>query len=155
MLEMVVILIALCSAYVAIHVVGPGRQPPELAQHQPGQARGEDRLAGRGPPYRVEELVVAGRLDQVPGGAGLDRLEHVALLPAGRQNEDVGLRPAGKEALDDLHAGQVGQLQVEHDHVRAYRGGDPDRLTDLGGAASIASTPGQGTEVELRVPRPR
>jgi signal transduction histidine kinase len=29
------------------------------------------------------------------------------------------------------------------------------RLTDLGGAATIASTPGQGTEVELRVPRPR
>jgi len=29
------------------------------------------------------------------------------------------------------------------------------RLNDLGGAASIASTPGQGTEVELRVPRPR
>jgi signal transduction histidine kinase len=29
------------------------------------------------------------------------------------------------------------------------------RLTDLGGVATIASTPGQGTEVELRVPRPR
>jgi len=29
------------------------------------------------------------------------------------------------------------------------------RLIDLGGAATIASTPGQGTEVELRVPRPR
>jgi signal transduction histidine kinase len=29
------------------------------------------------------------------------------------------------------------------------------RLTDLGGVASIASIPGQGTEVELRVPRQR
>jgi signal transduction histidine kinase len=44
-------------------------------------------------------------------------------------------------------AAEQGRLGV----AQSIRG----RLNDLGGVASIASTPGQGTEVELRVPRPR
>src|ERR1022692_2018769 len=57
-----------------------GGQLAELAENQPSQARREDRVAARRPPYRVKQLRPTGRFDDVPGGAGLHGVEHVTLL---------------------------------------------------------------------------
>ncbi len=95
-----------------------GREPPELTEDQAGQARGEHGVARRGAADRIEELGPGRGLQQVPGRAGLDRVEHVLLLTAGRQDEHPGRGPGLQQPPGDLHSGRVRQAQVEDHHVR-------------------------------------
>ena len=101
-----------------------GHHPPELPQHQPGQPGREDGVAGGGPPDRLEQLLTGRRLHQVPGRAGLDRREDVALLAAGGQHEDPHARVPGGDLARRGHAVEHRQAQVEDDHV-GPRGGHP------------------------------
>ena len=94
------------------------RQPAVLPQHQPGQARREHRLAQRGADDGVEQLLARRRLHQVAGRAGLHRLEHVGLLPAGRQHQHAHRRVGGHQRPGHLDTGQHRQLQVEDDDLR-------------------------------------
>ena len=70
--------------------VGLAGHPAELPEHQPGQPGREHRLTARRGPHGLHDLAGGRRLHEVAGGAGLDRGEHVLLLPARRQDEHPG-----------------------------------------------------------------
>ncbi|MFE9247594.1 MacS family sensor histidine kinase [Streptomyces sp. NPDC007088] len=129
---------------------GPLDLLPLLAAHSgPGVS-----LAGPGtpvllPPHTAREVAaaVAAALDNVRAHAGegarawlLVEDEPEAVLVTVR-DDGPGI-PEGR--LDQ--AATEGRLGV----AQSIRG----RLRDLGGGAELLSVPGQGTEVELRVPRP-
>jgi hypothetical protein len=42
------------------------------------------------------------------------------MLAARRQDQHPGARVGREHAAGDIDAGDVGQLKVEHDHVRPY-----------------------------------
>ncbi len=109
--------------------VGIGGQAAELAEDQAGQPGREHGVARSRAPDRVQEFGPARGLQDVAGRAGLDRVEHVAMLAAGRQDQHPGARVTGLQSASDLDAGDVGQLEVEDDDVGAYGRGDPDRLS--------------------------
>ena len=102
---------------------GARGHPPELPEHQAREAGGEHRSPGRGVAHGVEEALARGRLQQVAGGAGLDRLQDVLLLGARRQDQ----HPRGQAGLHDggadLVAAQPRQVEVQHqDRRRAWPG---------------------------------
>jgi hypothetical protein len=110
-----------------------GRHPTELTEHQAGQTRGEDRVAVRRPTDGVDQLGPGGRLDQVAGRSGLDRLQDVALLAAGRQHQHPYLRARLDDPAGGLDAVQSGHLQIGH-HDGGSGGHRPiDRLEPVGG----------------------
>ncbi len=119
-----------------------GGQAAELAEHQAGQARGEDRVAEGGAADGVDQFVPVGGLDQVAGGAGLHRLQYVGVLAAGGEHEHPDGRVLGDGLAADLDAGQGGQVEVEHDHLGGAGPGPADRLL---------AVPGGGHHVEAGV----
>ncbi len=87
--------------------------------HQHLADRGaEERLAFADGSDRGDQIVLGGILQQVGAGAGLKRLEHVALVGVHAQENDGGLRqlggdlPRGFDAVQDRHG------DVHHDDVR-------------------------------------
>jgi hypothetical protein len=130
---------------------GPGRQPPELAQHERGQAGGEHRVAAGGTAHRVEELRARGRLQQVADRTRLHRVQHVLLLAAGREYQDADRGVGGVQAPGHLDPGHVRQPQVEHDHVGPGGPRDPQRLRAVGGGGDDV-VPGLGEVPCDRVP---
>ncbi|MCQ4081563.1 DUF5931 domain-containing protein [Streptomyces sp. RB6PN25] len=100
------------------------------------------------PPHAARELAaaVAAALDNVTRHAGPDACAWI-LVEDEPQEVRVSVRDDGpgirKGRLAD--AEREGRLGVS----QSIRG----RLRDLGGTAELTSVPGQGTEVELRVPR--
>src|SRR6476619_1861866 len=58
-----------------------GLDAPELPEHEAGQTRGEDRIHRGGRTHGCEELLAAGRLQEVAERARLDRSEDVLVVP--------------------------------------------------------------------------
>ena len=107
-------------------------QSAELAEHQPGESGREDRVAGCYPPDRRHELLARRRLDQVPRGSCLDRIEHVGLLARGRQHQDSGRLVEGHQRGRHLDAAGGGDVQVEDDDTGPGGLGAADRLCACG-----------------------
>ena len=124
-------------------LVGPARLGPahHLGAGHPGLAagRGRPRARGGGRRRRPRTCTGTARPRRRRGSCWRTRASAVTVTV---RDDGPGI-PAGR--LEQAAA--QGRLGV----AQSIRG----RLTDLGGVATIASTPGQGTEVELRVPRPR
>jgi hypothetical protein len=114
-------------------LLGRCGQPPELAEYERGEPRGEYRVAVGGAPHRVQELRARRRLQQVAERARLHRVQHVLLLAARGQDEDADRGVGRLQAAGDLDTGHVRQLQVEDDHVRPGGTRDPQRLRAVGG----------------------
>ncbi len=122
---------------------GVAGKAPELTEHEACQPGGEHRVSRSRPPHRVEKLRAARGLQDVAGSASLHRAEHIAMLAAGRQDQHLGGRVGREEAAGDIHPRDIGELEVEHNHVRSHRSGDPHGLSALAGGgddfeASIA-----------------
>ena len=85
-----------------------GRQHGRHA-HQPGRLEGavED----------LAESLQIDRLDEVIEGAALHGLDGRLRGAVGRDEDDRPPRVAAVDLAEDVQAGAVGQLQVEHDHV--------------------------------------
>ena len=94
---------------------------PLRRKTQPRQARREHRLAERGPPDGLEQLLARRRLHQVAGGTGLHGLEDVCVLAAGREHQHPRRRVGRDQLAGHLHARLHRQLQVEHHHVGPCR----------------------------------
>ena len=92
--------------------------PPELAEHEAGETRGEDRLAGGRRAHGCEELLAAGRLHEVAEGARLDRVEDVLVVAARREDEDPRRHLRGGEGRAHLGAGEAREVEVEDEDVR-------------------------------------
>ena len=90
--------------------------------HQPGRLEG--------PVEHLAEAVEVHRLDQVIEGAALHGLDGRLGGAVGRDEDDRPFGVEGLDLLEDIQAGAVGQLQVEHDHVRAVLA---DLLQPFGG----------------------
>nr|WP_037581507.1 DUF5931 domain-containing protein [Phaeacidiphilus oryzae] len=93
---------------------------------------------------------VAAALDNVRRHAGAEARAWILLEDSPEDDSViVGVRDDGPGIPEGrlLAAEQEGRLGV----AQSIRG----RLRDLGGSAEISSVPGEGTEVELRIPRPR
>src|SRR5919201_866742 len=72
----------------------------------------EERLAAHRPPHRLDDVVVGVRLEHVPRGAGLERLEQELLAVVHRQHQEAKLRLALAELLRRLDA-----RRLPHGHV--------------------------------------
>ena len=86
---------------------GRGRQPPELAEHERGEAGGEHRVAVGGAPDRVQELRARRGLQQVAERARLHCVEHVLLLAARGQDEDAHRGVGRVQAAGHFDPGHV------------------------------------------------
>ena len=98
-------------------------------------------------PVAVEvAAAVQGALDNVTVHCGLEAKAWVLLEDEG-DTVTVTVRDEGPGIPD----GRLAQAEAEGrlGVAQSIRG----RVRDLGGSVQISSTPGQGTEVELRIPR--
>ena len=85
-----------------------------------------------------QQLVHGKGLGQVVVRAGVQRVDLVGVLAAGRDDDDGQLRP-GADLADDLHAVHVRQAQVQQEDVRALGGGLEHRLhAGCGGVVAVA-----------------
>ena len=80
-------------------------QAPELAEHEAGQAGGEHGVASGHRQDRGQELIPGGGLDEVAGGPGLHRGEHVVALPAGGEHQDPQRRVGADQFPGHLDPG--------------------------------------------------
>src|SRR5262249_27620730 len=101
-----------------------------------------------GLPVRVRDALAAAvgsALDDVVAHAGPGARAWVLIQTDGDAGVVTGRDDgAARGRLDGAVAGRRGVAEAIH-----------ERLSRLGGTASISSQPGHGTEVELRVPTPR
>lgn len=142
--------------------------PPETAT-PPRRARAEDvDLRALLAPYRSETVTVSGPAEPVPlpghaarelaaaVGAALDNVaRHAPGARAWLLVEDLGTEVA-VSVRDDGPGFDPGRLEAAAAEGRlgvaaSIRG----RVADLGGTTTVTSAPGEGTEIELRVPRRR
>ena len=72
----------------------------ELVDQPPGDARRDERVAARGVPDRAQQIDGLGVLQEEPGGAGADRLEHVLVEVERGEHHDVhGRRATGSATI--------------------------------------------------------
>ena len=115
--------------------VGSVGDPAELAQHQAGEARGEDGVALGDAADRADELLARGGLHEVAGRPGLHRLEDVGLLAGGGEDQHPRRRVLTEHLGGDLDPVGAGDLQVEDDDLGSRRGEARQRLGAVGGHA--------------------
>ena len=155
-----------------------GRCPATTAGYRPFLAGGSGAAADPGAPYDLRALI--GRYSD--GRVTVSAPGIPVLLP-GRVAEEVAAavgaaldnvrRHAGEAAhawilLEDESAEVIVSVRDDGPGFAPDRLGDAERegrlgvaqsirgrMLDLGGSADIVSVPGQGVEVELRIPRPR
>jgi signal transduction histidine kinase len=133
---------------------GSGLDPTDLRTHLTGLATAAVHIAVPAEPvvlpaHHVRELAaaVAAALDNVHRHAGPSARAWV-LLEDERDAVRVSVRDDGPGIAEGRlgEAAAAGRLGV----AQSIRG----RVNDLGGTVDIASRPGDGTEVEIRIPRP-
>ena len=163
----------------ALALVSRSSQDPQLAAVAGDAERALRRLV-----TSPAVLLPAGELDLralLPSREGVELAAPAepVLLPAGVATElaaavaaavDNALRHGGSTAwllVEDERAAVTVSVRDDGPGIATGRLAEADRegrlgvarsirgrVTDLGGTARVLSTPGQGTEVELRVPRP-
>src|ERR1017187_231616 len=104
--------------------------PGELADQLPGDAGGEQRVAGGDYPDRGQQVAWRCVFEQEAAGTGAQRREHVLVQVERGQHQDAGaggFRCGGDlpGGLDAVHAGHP---DVHQDHVRFFSGGEFYRL---------------------------
>ena len=81
----------------------------------------------------VDQLLALRGLHQVPGRAGLHRLQHVVLLAGGRQDQHPRRRVLLQDPRGHLDAVGAGDLQVQHHHLGPRRREACQRLVAVRG----------------------
>lgn len=144
------------AALRALIAAGPGAPSPGVADLRgllAARADGRITVSGPADPVRLP-AAVAGELSAAVGAA----LDNVAAHAGPGARAWILVEDDGREVVvtvrDDgpgIPAGRLAEAEREQrlGVARSIRG----RLADLGGKALITSIPGEGTEVELRVPR--
>jgi len=125
---------------------GAGLDPTDLRTHLTGLATAAVHIAVPAEPvalpaHHALELAAA-------VSAALDNVHRHAGPIDGRDAVRVSIRDDGPGIAEGrlVEAAAAGRLGV----ARPIRG----RVNDLGGTVDIASRPGEGTEVKIRIPRP-
>ena len=90
------------------------RNSPSTSPARPGVNTG---LAARVSRTASSELSRDADFTQVAGRTGLDRLEHVLLLPTRREHQHAGGQAGGHDRRAHLVAAQPGQVEVQHQHA--------------------------------------
>jgi cellulose synthase/poly-beta-1,6-N-acetylglucosamine synthase-like glycosyltransferase/peptidoglycan/xylan/chitin deacetylase (PgdA/CDA1 family) len=103
-----------------------GQVDDQVAEPDPRQVLGRSSAPDRGA-HPGQQFLHAERLGDVVVGPRVERLDLVGAVGSPGQHDDGRLGPAA-QALDDLHAVQVGQAQVEDDQVRRVPAGHGERL---------------------------
>ena len=93
-----------------------GQVDGEVLRHHHRDVRGRRSSAAYGGAEAGEELVQPEGLGDVVVGAGVQRRDRIALVLAGRQDQDRYVGPAA-QALQDLQSVEVGQAEVQDDDV--------------------------------------
>jgi len=100
------------------------RRLAQPGHEAPGYRRGQHGLAAGRRPHRVRQLGRARVLQQVPGGARLDRVQDVGVGVVRGEHDDLRVR----QLPDGRHAVAAGHPQVHQDHVELAGPGEGDRL---------------------------
>jgi hypothetical protein len=103
-----------------------GQVHDQAAKPDPGLVIGCPGTPDRGP-HAGEKFLHPERLGDVVVRAGVERLDLVGAVGSPGQHDDGRLGPAA-QALDHLHAFQIGQAEVEDHQVRRMPGGDLERF---------------------------
>src|SRR5579884_410581 len=100
-----------------------GRAAPfdEVLDQRRDRRRVEERLAAHRPPNRVDDVLVGVGLEDVAGGAGLERFEEELLAVVHREHEQLQLRLALVQLCGCLDPGRLRHRDVE-DHEIDVRG---------------------------------
>jgi len=85
--------------------------------------------------HGVDEFVVMNILEQVSGGPGSDRLEHVLVVVVDGEDEDVDIRPPRLDLPGGLNTAQTRQAKVHQDHVWPELASEAYRISAIGGLA--------------------
>src|SRR5829696_4891704 len=109
---------------------GAAGRAGEGVEDEPGQARGEDRVALVDAHDRVGELGRGDGLRDVAARARADDGDDVLGRVADAQRQEAGARAGVGGAAQDLDAAAVGHVDVEQDHVGARLGDQGDGLVD-------------------------
>ena len=112
-----------------LSLLGP-RHLLELVDQLDRHRRADQRLAVGDDPHRLRDLLDRGVLEQVAGGAALDRLVEVGLLVGDGQHDDLRRRHALLDREAGLDAGPLRHPDVEQHDVRRH-----------GSARAVPSTP--------------
>ena len=103
-----------------------GQVHDQAAEPDPGLVLGRPGAPDRGP-HAGEQLLHSERLGDVVVRSRVERLDLVGAVGSPGQHDDGRLGPAA-QALDHLHAFQVGQAEVEDHQVGRVPGGHLERL---------------------------
>ena len=115
------------------HLLDDGRAPDDgVPLHLLRQHGGDGHEAGglEGPVEHAAEALQVERLDEVVEGAALHRLDGGVGSAVGRDEDHRPLRVGVVQFAEQVEAGAVGQLDVEHDHVGPVLGGAAAPLGD-------------------------
>jgi hypothetical protein len=97
-----------------------------------GPGGGTGRRRPRGP---LEEVGRVGVLERVADGAGVDGVQHLALVAEGGQDDHPEVGVVGEQAAGGLDAAHAGHGQVHEDHVGVEPGRHLQGLAAVGGRA--------------------
>ncbi len=110
--------------------LGLGRA--DAAEQRRRHGGGEDGVAVGSGADAAQQLLARRVLEQVAGGAGVDRGQHVGVVAVGGEDEHADLREPVAQLADRGDAVAAGHPQVHQHHLRPAGDGERDRL-DAGG----------------------